>query len=34
MQKAMIIKDLPKTEEEAVRFFQEKGISAEITTCD
>ena len=34
MQKAMIIKDLPKTEEEAVRFFEEKDILVEIATCD
>ena len=30
----MIIWDLPKTEEEAVKFFQEKGVSVEIPTCD
>ena len=29
----MKIRDLPKTEE-AVRFFQEKSVLAEILTCD
>ena len=30
----MIIWDFPKIEEETVRFFQEKGVLAEIATCD
>ena len=34
MQKAIIICDLPKTEEKVVRFFQEKGSLAEIRTCN
>ena len=30
----MIVWNLPKTEEEVVRFFQEKGVLAETATCD